>query len=1104
AEGEEAGEEETGPTPEQKILEMDIKTSSLGELAAWCRSLGLSEGGSREQMMERLRGYYELPPPPGAGTQEEDGDSKRKNIIIESARNTEYFTLQTVDEEYARLTGNVVLTLSDGDTNYRIQAEEILFNRTRNIISASGSVEFLRDDGNTKETFRGEQVTVDLDNWASVFMDSVSERSMGSDENVFRFSGSLITRSDEKATILTDAKITNGSSEEAFWSIDASKLWLLPGNDWAFFNAVLKVGEIPVLWLPVFFYPSDEIIFHPVFGYRSREGNFVQTTTYLFGRPRAKSSSEASSITKIMGGNTDDEKEQHGIFLRSTGKKNQDPNEKRLSFMLDSYANMGIYTGTEFTLPSTGSLSSLSISGGLGFTRNVYQINNSYTPFPHNDSVSEWNTSRLFSITVPFRYRLDSSASFILPGGRLSLTFPFYSDIYVTRDFMDRAEEMDWFNMIKQGNNQGTDADTDLTQNLLGYYDWRISGSFNPRLDFLNPYVSSISISNISSTLAFRHRNSAYWPSAVNTTDILPDRIFYYPDKLTILSLSASIQGTPLSLGGNRNSGSGAAETTPEYDDPFKGIGTPYSPWKEDEEEEAGAQSDLPYDLKPPELAARFNIPIPGGGPSFDVHYRLAPSGASEMQFRSSAENWPDAREVDWSEISSVLNTVRGDGNLGFTLQSSGNSLYTIGVQAFGNGAWQDYSMMNEDAEEFDTVAERNSALRRNYNATNFNTTGEGTLTVRPFFWNDIFANTNFQYSLRGLLAKSVFEDQVLAAGEEIGDPEYTIEYGEWTKEKLDTHLVRAQISALVMDHAQDVSVSLDLPPRDSSLYNAATMRIWISETSFNQRINKPFDTEERLFLPMTFTESLRFSQNYSFSQNVVYDPELDDFTSLNSSLQLHYVRVGYTMSRYRPYDLTNRGWEVKPGTDETFNPREFRAEYSQTYAKQELWKDRISFRISVGSSLSLDLQRYTYSKFLFNFSFTLGITKFLDISFNTSSENAVVFRYIQDLPVFGFEGEIPGEKNVFIDLINSFRFDNEILRRSSGFKLKSFGLSLTHHLGDWTAKLDWRLSPYLDTSGTPPYSYRFNNEISFVVQWIPISEAKTEITYNKDVFEIK
>jgi hypothetical protein len=307
------------------------------------------------------------------------------------------------------------------------------------------------------------------------------------------------------------------------------------------------------------------------------------------------------------------------------------------------------------------------------------------------------------------------------------------------------------------------------------------------------------------------------------------------------------------------------------------------------------------------------------------------------------------------------------------------------------------------------------------------------------------------------------------------------------------------------MDYSQDLTMALDLPPKDSSLNNSATMRIWISETSFSERINEPFDPEKRLLLPMTFTETLKFSKDslYSFSQSVIYDPEMEDFTSLNSSLRLNYFRVTYTMSRYKPYELTNLGWVVDPNASETFNPREFKMEYSQTYAKQKLWKERISFNINLSSSLTVDLQRYTYSKFTFNLGFTLGITKFLDLSFTTSSENAVVFRYLQTLPFFNLEEEIPGEKDFFTDLFNSFRFDDETLRRSSGFKLKSFGLSLTHHLGDWNAKLDWRLSPYLDNEVSPP-SYRFNNEISFIVQWIPISEAKTEITYNKDVFEIK
>jgi hypothetical protein len=99
--------------------------------------------------------------------------------------------------------------------------------------------------------------------------------------------------------------------------------------------------------------------------------------------------------------------------------------------------------------------------------------------------------------------------------------------------------------------------------------------------------------------------------------------------------------------------------------------------------------------------------------------------------------------------------------------------------------------------------------------------------------------------------------------------------------------------------------------------------------------------------------------------------------------------------------------------------------------------------------------------------------------------------------------GDLPviGETNILKDLLNSFRFDDEQLRQASGFKLKSFNLSLLHHLGDWNAKLNMTLSPYLPTNER---EYKFNTEIAFVVQWLPISEIKTEIIHNKDKFEFK
>jgi lipopolysaccharide assembly outer membrane protein LptD (OstA) len=313
-------------------------------------------------------------------------------------------------------------------------------------MTATGGVEYRKESRDTVETFRGESITVNLDTWAVVFMDGVSEKSLPDDETSYRFAGTLITRGDEENTILTKATVTNAANDDAYWSLKASKIWLLPGSDWAVLFPVLKVGEIPVLWFPFFFYPSDELIFHPVLGTRSREGTFVQTTTYILGRPKAAASSE-SSIIKILGNNADNEKVREGIFLRSTGRKSQDPNDTRLSVIFDGYTNLGIYLGTELTLPRKGILSSLNLSAGIGFTRNIYQVDGDYTPYMGFDMSDEKNESRFFKETLPFRYRLNTNGGISGKAGTLSWAFPFYSDPFVDKDFMNRSETMDWFAM---------------------------------------------------------------------------------------------------------------------------------------------------------------------------------------------------------------------------------------------------------------------------------------------------------------------------------------------------------------------------------------------------------------------------------------------------------------------------------------------------------------------------------------------------------------------------------------------------------------------------------------------------------------------------------
>ncbi|MDR1863191.1 MAG: LPS-assembly protein LptD [Treponema sp.] len=1087
--------EEEPEDPNAAIIRMDINTSTFMELASWCRSLGLSEGGTRDELANRLRSHYKLPAEGGTIS------SEAKIITIESARTTEYFTLDIVDEEYARLRGDVVISLKDGEAVHRVKAWEILYNRTRNLLTASGGVEYVKEEGDTIETFKGDSIVVNLDNWSSIFVDGVSERSVSGSETAYRFAGTVISRSGEEVTVLTGAEITNATNEEAFWSLNASKLWLLPGSDWAIFNAVLKVGNIPVLYLPFFFYPSDEIVFHPVVGYRSREGTFLQTTTYILGRPKTTDASE-NSLTKIFGSSSDMEKTREGVFLRSTGKKYRDPNDTRLSVIFDAYANLGAYLGTEMALPKIGSFGATDLSFGLGFTRNVYLLPYGNSPFANYDGKSDWNSSRLFSFDMPFRYRFKLTGSYSGKYGSFSLNFPHYSDPYVDQDFLNRSETLDWLGMIREGSAE--EEETTTTDTIMSSYEWRLNGSLSPNVSAFSPYLSSLSISSISSALSFSTRSSVRYAS---TPD--PARVFFFPNRFTLYSINAAAAGTPFTLGGG--SPPPAAGGQEESAAPGDALlpAPPRSPWESAGPEETPADRSPTdaYSLTPPVLSQTFETGA-SGSPKLAFDYRLSPSTASELQFRSSQTNWKEAEDIDWSEVSSVLSRIRSDASVGLTLSQTGHSIaYSNSFRLSGTGTWQDYMFLNEDAEEFAATGALKAARDRAYNETYFTSSWEYGATFQPLYFSPTWRNSNLQYNVKGLFAKT----KVDTSG---ADPDWDMVYGKWNKEDLDTHQVVTNLAASVRDYNQNLSVTAVLPPEDTSLAGNATFRVWISETNARGRILNPYEEEKRSFEPVYVTETLKFGGAGSFQQYLVYDPEIEEFTTLTSSLSLSGLTASYTAVYDWSYKFvpdnpaapTRWTWAQQTGAGKHLIPREFRMAYAKTFKTEGLWDNRLSFSVNLNTGVGFNLQQYTSSRYNFSLGFTTGITNFLDVTFSTTSENAQFFRYFSNIPFFDdFPKDLyqNQETNLFVDLLNSFRFDNIELRRSSGFKLKSFSLSLIHHLGDWNATLTMTLSPYLDQTSYP-YTYKFNNEIAFLVQWVPITEIKTDIRYDKEKLTFK
>ena len=1093
---------------EADYIDMDIRTSTLIELASWCRELGLSEGGTREELASRLRSYYEIPPgrPASAG---------QRIITIESAKTTEYFTLDVVDEEYARLKGDVIVSLKDGNATHRIKAWEILYNRTRNVMTASGKVEYVKEEGDTVETFRGESITVNLDNWSSIFMDGVSERSKAGSTTAYRFAGTVISRNSEEVTVLTGAEITNPTNEEAFWSLHASKLWLLPGNDWAILNAVLKVGNIPLLYLPFFYYPSDEIVFHPVLGFRSREGTFLQTTTYILGRPKTEAITE-NSITRIFGSASENmDKKREGVFLRSSGEKRTDPNDTRLSLLLDAYVNLGAYLGVELALPRKGMMGEFNLSAGLGFTRDIYFDGYNYTPFlSYYNTGSKLNWGMVFTLAVPFRYRINMTGSFQIKNGAFSWAIPFYSDPYVDRDFMRRSETLDWLAMLREGASADNDTIDDTS---LSSYEWRLSGSFTPSVAALSPYLSSFSVSSISSSMLFSYRNTAGYLNRQSPPN--PGESFFYPNRLTIYSISASLSGSPYATG--RTTGTSQARTTRSEAASGDSLlpDSPLSPWDDEGSGDDSASGQLQtsrqqntqqdvFSFSPPVLSQRFSLPA-SGGPRLSFDYRLTPSSASELSFQSS--NWTNPDDIK-GEVSTILTRIKSDGNLGLSVSHSGGGAYSGSFRLYGTGSWQGLHL-NEDADDFATGgvpddAKIKAARDRTYREIYFTSSWDLSTTLRPFYQSTIWNNTSVQYSLRGLLGKT----SVDTTGT---DPKWDWLMGKWNKTDIQTHQITASVSANITDYSQSLSVSAVLPPKEPSLSGNATLRAWISETSVRTSIREPWDNELIKFEPVYITEILRFGSWGSFRQYVVIDPDDKGLTTFTSDLSLWGFSASFSMLYSRPWkfnpdygtsspDLWTQTDSFNQPFDEKLVPREFTMSYSRTFSTRSFWKNRLTFSMNLNTNLRFNLQQYTSSSLDFSLGFSIGIARFLDLSFSTRSENAVIYRYFQKLPFFDSPPVplYPGaETNFFKDLINSFRFDSPELRRKSGFKLKSLNVSLTHNLGDWNASLSVNMTPYLPPGSTV---YKISNEISFLIQWIPIGEIKTQIDYSKDNLTIK
>lgn len=1058
-------------------------------------------------------------------------DDEKSVISIESAQKTEYKKDVVTGSDTIVLSGGVRISVARGSTKTTILADLVNYNRETDMIYAEGNVALEQ----TGSKAGGEKVTAKSLLFNTASLEGIFDNGRvvqtqsdalnlpsGSTLNV----ASTIFGRDSGGTIaFKNGELTFCDDDDPHWKIRARRIWLLPGGEFAFFSALLYVGHVPLLYFPAFYYPKDELIFNPAFGYRNREGYYINNTLYLIGRKpqSAKSTAETNKVGTSSSDSSDKinffslmktnglkEQKREGLVLHNLDQDYSGDTSKYLKLMADYYANLGIMVGLDGVFKPNEVITSLEGKLQLGWSNTIFQSGSTFLPYAASGERYS-DSSNFMGIKTPFRYMGNFKMSIAKPFS-LTLSMPMYSDPYFNYDFNNRAETMDWIDFLMSSPSSNTDTPSiSETSSFI----WQLDGSYTFKLpDAISPFVSSLSISNFSSSLVFASQNN----TSLNDTDkkksdgyneVSPERKFYYPSQITPFKSSVKISGTifqyPLPDRKSTTANVSASLQPPkEFDTGEKKEGEKDGKTdseKKEDEKETEEVTKYYSDTALPSLTATVPSQTSFSGITYKLGYSVSPDFTSQFSYASTNLKTPE--DFKWNDLQATYYQVKAPttitSNLGYR-----DSFVSLSDTFTFEPVYQDHPYLKEaddtgTANGGYTESQIKSTRNTDYNARKLDLTNSNALSVRPFYYTKYFSETALTWNttLKMVRTKYISEDP--------NEPEWEYLTGDVTdSESLTVHNLNLVLAAKEGDFSQKLSLTTTLPPQVDKY--TGTFSLGFPYTSFSigtgvHRKSKDDDTWVKENISETFSLSL-FSSKLKFSQSWTYNSEESYNESLKFSLSGYGAQLAYTMSYTSSYEfITGSGW-VSTG-EKDFQPYNVSLAYATPSKNFTYWTNRISLAPALSTSVVYDCVRPTNSYFKFIPSITFKINNFLNITFSAESRNSVIYRYFCSEDEYEDKYRSAGERNVFKDLIDSFRFDDESKRQSSGFKLQSFNIKVTHELHDWNLAAEFSIKPRYITNSTSgfdssrnsgsPY-YDFSPYFSISVVWRPLEGMKTQV----------
>ena len=1087
-------------------------------------------------------------------------DSKKEPevtvITINNARQSAYKKSEETGNDSIVLEGSVSLSVQKGNTTNDINADKIVYDRKTEMLYAEGNVEIIMKSGNSgNSTATASSLIMNTSTLEGIFDDGriVQQQSdavnlpAGSTLIVF---SEIFGKGNENVITFKNSSLTFCDEEVPHWHIDATRTWLLPGGEFAFFNALLYVGVVPVLYFPAFYYPKDELIFNPVFNYSKRGGYSIQTTTYLWGRKpldskTSSSSSSSSSSSKestsaeslkavynFVRPSTLKEQVREGVVLHNLDEDFTGDSTHYVKLLADWYSNLGFMTGVDGVLnPLPGYISRLNFSTYLGFSKTVFRHNNgqiNYYPYSSTGE-SYKDESSFLGLKMPFRYAANFDFQLSKPF-QFSLSFPVYSDPYFSNDFLiDRNETMDWISYLLDSASRETDnTEETTTTNEVSSFQWKATTSYSPSLPaFMKPYLSSLSIS-MQNSVNIASKNTIFTAETYDQnvyeaewTNFTPTRRFYYPSLITPVSTNISASGTifqwpPQKASSGKSPSYVISLNKPDElktekqleeerakaeEEARKAAGEEVETKSETKEETETKEEDKLFDYYLPELdytAAKDTI---NDGLSYKLNYNIGFNLTTQVSYADS--NLKTSDDFDWNDVRSSMYNMKIPVSLS-SLFNYGGSFFSVENKVSFNPIFQDHPYMSDDKNYGYKEEEMKKIRLSDLKSESRDIVNTNNVTLRPLVYFPIFSDTSISWNSSIRLYRRIYTGDA-------DNEEWEEQYADWgDEESVTVNSLAADIRAKEFNNkfTQALRFEMIMPPLRKKYIASLSLGVPYVTASISTGFEEIRDTEyskmseadkkkyegknwKKSPLDQTLSVSL-FNSKLKLTESFSYNMEDENPESLRLSASLFGVQISYIQSYVLGYDFDSMtGWKIR--TEKEFLPYSFSLAYSHSGKTHKTWFNRVSFSLGLNTSIVADLLRPTNSYFLFTPSIKFNIHELCDITFSASSRNSVLYWYFhnEEGDLYSDWGGFPG--NVVKDLFDSFRFDNEELRRNSGFKLKSLNMTISHDLHDWKANMTMKIEPRIITENGQKM-YDFKPYITIGVVWNPMESMKTSI----------